>query len=144
VSLLWLEPDAVRDFCESLTITQKDTGATAPWRLNDEQLTALDDLTTGRWVFFAKPRQIGMTSLVEADDLLWCWLNDRAGNRVRAALYVDTEKKLKEREAFAKALDGQTRPLVDGVEWKDQDYFYWEDYDRWKKYGNKPPVGVWD
>ena len=49
-----------------------------------------------------------------------------------------------EREAFARALGGQTRPLVEGTEWKDQDYFYWEDYDRWKRYGDRPPVAVWD
>lgn len=37
-----------------------------------------------------------------------------------------------ERAPFAKELEHQTRPLVDGVPREDQDFFYQCDYDNWK------------
>lgn len=37
-----------------------------------------------------------------------------------------------EREAFLKRLEGQTRPLVEGLSMEDQDYFYMCDYFEWK------------
>lgn len=116
MTLLWLPPAAVQAFCETLQITDHTTGATAPWRLNSEQRTALEHITHGGWVFFAKPRQVGMTTLVQADDILWCWLNDGAGNRVRAALYVDSEKKLKERQAFCESVVRQRPQMFKGCD----------------------------
>lgn len=38
-----------------------------------------------------------------------------------------------EREAFSKWLWGQTRPLIEGAEEQDQDFYYEWDYQRWKK-----------
>lgn len=116
MTLLWLPPAAVQAFCETLSITDHTTGAAAPWRLNTEQRHILQHLSTGRWVFAAKPRQVGMTTLVQADDILWCWLNDGAGNRVRAALYVDSEKKLKERQAFAESVMRQRPKMFKGCD----------------------------
>jgi hypothetical protein len=109
VSLLWLPPAATRTFCEGLVITDRDSGVTRPWQLNGEQWEMLQAISTGRNVYAAKPRQVGVTTLVEADDILWCLINDSAGNRVRAGLYCDTEEKNKERVAFAASII-QQRP----------------------------------
>ena len=38
-----------------------------------------------------------------------------------------------EREWFAKALDGQTLPWVEGLPASEQDFYYPWDYDRWKQ-----------
>ena len=88
---------------ETLQIVDHATGATIPWRLNPEQLRMVRETSTGGWVFAAKPRQVGATTITQFDDMLWCAVNDAAGNRVRAGLYVDTEEKLKERQAFAQS-----------------------------------------
>jgi len=34
---------------------------------------------------------------------------------------------------FDRWLDGQTRPLIDGIPLEEQDFYYPWDYDRWKK-----------
>jgi len=113
--LVWLKPAAIKAFCESLKIVDT-VGATTPWRLNHEQTTALAHLSSAGWTFLAKPRQVGMTTLVQADDVLWCWLNDRLQNRVRCGLYVDTDKKLKERQAFAESVIRQKPKMFAGVD----------------------------
>lgn len=101
MSLLWIPARVVCAVAETLEITDHRTGATAPWRLNTEQRRLMDATSLGGWVFAAKPRQVGATTMTQLDDMLWCAANDHAGNRVRAALYVDTEEKAKERQAFA-------------------------------------------
>ena len=101
MSLVWLPSHVVHRLAETLAIVDHRTGATAPWRCNPEQVRMLEATATGGWVFAAKPRQVGATTVTEFDDLLWCAVNDAAGNRVRCGLYVDTDKKLTERQAFA-------------------------------------------
>jgi hypothetical protein len=76
----------------------------------------MDATSSGRWVYAAKPRQVGATTMTQLDDMLWCVANDHAGNRVRAALYVDTEDKLREREAFARSVVGQLPDLFKGCD----------------------------
>lgn len=102
MSLVWVPAHVTRALAEQISITDHRTGATAPWRLNVEQFQLLETVSTGAWSFFAKPRQVGATTMTQFDDMLWCAVNDAAGNRVRAGLYVDTEEKAKEREAFAR------------------------------------------
>lgn len=101
MSLVWLPPSVVQSLAETLSITDHRTGATAPWKCNPEQSSALEVTSTGGWGFFAKPRQVGMTTMMQFDDMVWCAVNDAAGNRVRCGLYVDVDKKLTERKAFA-------------------------------------------
>jgi len=38
-----------------------------------------------------------------------------------------------EQEPFSKFLEYQTCPLVDGIDMKDQDFYYKHDYERWKE-----------
>jgi len=116
MSLLWLPSAAVIGIAGRLEITDHRTGSTRPWKPNTEQVRLMDATSTGGWVFAAKPRQVGATTVTQLDDLLWCAANDHAGNRVRAALYVDTEEKLRERQAFAESVVRQLPDLFKGVD----------------------------
>jgi hypothetical protein len=104
VSLLWAPAHVTQALAETILITDHRTGASTPWRLNTEQQQMLRTISTGAWTFAAKPRQVGATTVTQFDDMLWCAINDAAGNRVRCGLYVDTEAKSKEREAFARSV----------------------------------------
>lgn len=114
MSLVWLPAEAVARLAGTLTITDHRTGATAPWQVNPEQRRLLEETATGGWVFAAKPRQVGATTMTQLDDMLWCAVNDAAGNRVRCGLYVDTDKKLKERSAFAESVCTQLPEVFKG------------------------------
>lgn len=112
--LLKLPPNAVEAICRQLLITNHTTGAMASWEPTPEQLAFWRACFDHQWVYAAKSRQTGMTTAGEADDMIWCRVNDAAGNRVRAALYVDTDKKLNERVTFAQLLKDQLPRLFGG------------------------------
>jgi hypothetical protein len=116
MSLLWLPSAVVVGVAAQLQITDHKTGATHKWKPNTEQCRLMEATSTGAWVYAAKPRQVGATTITQLDDMLWCAANDHAGNRVRAALYVDTEDKLREREAFARSVVGQLPDLFKGCD----------------------------
>jgi hypothetical protein len=116
MALLWLPSAVVVGVAAQLQITDHKTGATHKWKPNTEQQRLMEATSSGRWVYAAKPRQVGATTITQLDDMLWCAANDHAGNRVRAALYVDTEDKLREREAFARSVVGQLPDLFKGCD----------------------------
>lgn len=102
MSLVKVHPNAVSALARSISITNHETGATTPWVPNIEQERCWLAFHEHAWVMVGKPRQVGLTTAAEFDDLIWCAANDAAGNRVRCGLYVDTDKKLSERVEFAK------------------------------------------
>jgi hypothetical protein len=116
VSLLRLRPEAVEQVARGLHIIDHATGATAPWVPNSEQVALWQATAAHPWVFAAKPRQIGATTAAQLDDMLWAKVNDIAGNRVRCGLYVDVDKKLDERVAFARMVVQQCGDLFAGVD----------------------------
>lgn len=115
MSLLRLSAAVVEAVARSLRIVDHRTGAMTPWAPNAEQLACWRASEAHSWVFAAKPRQVGATTGYQLDDMLWCKVNDIAGNRVRCGLYVDVDKKLSEREAFARSVVDQCE-LFAGVD----------------------------
>lgn len=42
-----------------------------------------------------------------------------------------------DRAIFEHWLSGQTRPLIEGEPWNEQDAYYEHDYERWKRQGKR-------
>lgn len=110
---------AIEEVARSLRITDHRTGTTAPWVPNAEQraLWRASERAQrdGRWLFAGKPRQIGATTAVQLEDLLWTATADGAGHRVRCGLITQTEDKTRERAAIATEFVRQLR-LAGGLE----------------------------
>lgn len=92
-----LDGDDVAAIARTLLITDHATGARVAWDPNAEQLHAWRVCGEWRFVFIAKPRQIGMTTAITLDDVLWTATCDAAGHRVRCGIVVDTDEKTRER-----------------------------------------------
>lgn len=87
----------------SCLITDHRTGATHRWKPNAEQVEGWKRSETaqraGRWLYVAKPRQIGNTTARTLELAAWTATADGLGHRVRAAIVVDTDDKTRERSA---------------------------------------------
>ncbi len=69
----------------------------SPWVPNDEQIQIWKDLWDHPLLYVLKVRQIGASTAVCLDDVLWCSANDSHGNPVRLGIVVDTDAKAAER-----------------------------------------------
>ena len=107
MSLIRAPAKAIAALARTVRITDHTTGASGLWSPNVEQVAGWLAEEAHSWIYAAKSRQIGSTTAFEFSDLLWCALNDAAGNRVRCGLYVDVDKKLSERVEFARSVCGQ-------------------------------------
>jgi len=114
VSLSRLPPAAIEQVARRIRITDHRTGASTAWAPNESQRLFWVACYEHPWVFAAKPRQIGITTAGQLDDLLWCAVNDAAGNRVRAGLFVDTDDKIVERAALARSIVDQLPQVFHG------------------------------
>jgi hypothetical protein len=87
----------------SCAITDHRTGATSRWQPNAEQVAGWEASEAAqraaRWLFVAKPRQIGNTTARTLELAAWTATADGLGHRVRAAIVVDTDDKTRERSA---------------------------------------------
>lgn len=85
------------------SITDHRTGATSRWQPNAEQVAGWEASERAqrraRWLFVAKPRQIGNTTARTLELAAWTATADGLGHRVRAAIVVDTDDKTRERSA---------------------------------------------
>lgn len=85
------------------SITDHRTGATSRWEPNAEQLQGWEASERAqrrsRWLYVAKPRQIGNTTARTLELAAWTATADGLGHRVRAAIVVDTDDKTRERSA---------------------------------------------
>lgn len=114
--ILRLPAVAVETVARHLTITDHVTGTMIPWAPNPEQRRLWKRLERGGWLFAGKPRRIGITTATQLEDMLFCQVNDRAGQRVRAGLFTDAEAKLKEHEVQARLWVQQAPDLFHGVD----------------------------
>lgn len=80
----------------SLTIGDRRSGDRQPWHPHPEQEELWELLERHRRLLIAKPRKIGISTGVELDDLVWTHAADRAGNRVRTVVAIDTDDKAME------------------------------------------------
>lgn len=78
---------------ETLEIEDKVTGNIIPWRLSNLQRLALERSWGKKKVTIAKSRQVGLSTLVCAMDVLWVVEVIRKGNRNKCAIILDTEDK---------------------------------------------------
>jgi hypothetical protein len=106
-----LPAEAVELLARACRITDHRTGATTPWAPNAEQLEGWRRSEraqrAGRWLYAAKPRQIGNTTARTLELAAWVAVCDRLGHRVRAAIVVDTLDKVRERMAWVSAFSAQ-------------------------------------
>ncbi len=103
MTLCRLPAEDVEAIASRLTIADKKTGASVPWAVTQPQRDVWKALETGEWCFFTKPRQAYFTTAVELDDVLWCWVNDTFGHRVRCAFVIHTADATLERAAMAES-----------------------------------------
>jgi hypothetical protein len=98
-----LPASAMSVLAASCVITDHRTGATEQWRPNAEQLQGwrVSELAQRRrrWLYAAKPRQIGNTTARTLELAAWTAAADGLGHRVRAAIVVDNDDKTRERAA---------------------------------------------
>lgn len=97
MGLLHVPPQHIERIASSLKIVHHETGTLEPWVPNDEQRQMWKDLWKYQRVYFLKARQIGASTAVCLDDVLWVAANDVSGNRVRCGIVVDTDAKAMER-----------------------------------------------
>lgn len=95
--LLHLPPEKIEAIARSLKIVHHETGTLEHWPVNAEQSQMWRDLWLYRQVYVLKVRQIGASTAICLDDVLWVAVNDAAGHRVRCGIVVDTDAKSMER-----------------------------------------------
>lgn len=78
---------------ESLDIEDKVTGNIIKWKLTPLQLLTLERCWGKKKVIVGKPRQVGLSTLFCALDVLWIVDNVSNGNRGKCAIILDTEDK---------------------------------------------------
>ena len=111
MSLPVLPANAMSVLAAGCKITDHRTGATAAWVPNAEQVEGWrrseQAQRNGRWLFAAKPRQIGNTTARTLELAAWTATADGLGHRVRAAIVVDTDDKTRERSAVFQLFNRQ-------------------------------------
>lgn len=94
---LWgVPPETVESLAAQMLIVDHRDGALRPWDVNDEQRQIWRDIWLYAWVYVLKVRQIGASTAVLFDDVLWTGTNDAKGQRVKCGVFIDTEDKAKE------------------------------------------------
>jgi hypothetical protein len=71
----------------------RETSTRTPWVPNDEQLELWALMARHRFLFYAKPRKVGISLGAEHVDLHETNAADVAGNRVRTVFAIDTDSK---------------------------------------------------
>lgn len=101
-----LKPRAERVWrrARRMLVTDHGKGVTEPWVPYLEQFAIWKALEVYQFLFVLKVRQIGASTAVLLDDLLWCIMNDTAGQRVKCGLFIDTDAKAKEQHSRACAM----------------------------------------
>lgn len=94
---LLLASEDIAAIASTLRIRQHVGGHQGPWVVNQEQLAYWRARDKHRWVFVAKPRQIGLSTAVCLEDVLWTQAADADGQVVKCAIVVDKIDHAKER-----------------------------------------------
>lgn len=94
---LLLSSEDIAEIAASLRIRQHEGGHQGTWIVNQEQLAYWRARDTHGWVFVAKPRQIGLSTAVCLEDVLWTQAADADGQVVKCAIVVDKDKHAIER-----------------------------------------------
>lgn len=119
MSLPQLDADDLCTLAEQMVITSHTGGARSPWRPNAEQRRYWSASERHRFVFVAKPRQIGITTGVDFEDVVWTAAADAAQNTVRTAVVVDTWDKalerIKSQADFAKQIQIEHSAMHDRI-----------------------------
>ena len=95
-----LHAPSVLRIAAGLLITDHETGARAPWKVNAEQKLIIEAACAHQYVYVAKPRQVGSSTAVCLINAVWTAACDADGHRVTCAIVVDTQDKSRERIAI--------------------------------------------
>ena len=87
----------IEDIARRLRITDFETGTSFPWRPSQEQVAAWEFSAKHRRKFIAKPRRVFISTAFDLEDALWTATCDAARHRVRCAVVLDTDDKVRER-----------------------------------------------
>jgi hypothetical protein len=90
-------PEYTEQIARRLKITNRNTGVMSNWEPNNEQIALWRAIWSHVMVYVLKVRQIGASTAVCLDDVLWTSVNDSGGHRVRCGIVVDTDAKARER-----------------------------------------------
>lgn len=109
-------------------ISDHDSGTRIQWEPYYEQVRIWEKIADGRDVFFLKVRQIGASTAVLLDDILWLVGNDSRGEKVKCGLFINTEKNAEEQLRRAKeicdSLDIAYIPRNDAIEFPNGSMFH--------------------
>lgn len=89
----------VERVAQALTISNRHTSTRTRWDVWDEQRTMWRLMETYPRILAAKARKVGISTACELWDVLWTWLQDTEGNRVRTVIAIDTDAKAIEHAA---------------------------------------------
>lgn len=92
-----LDARQVADVARTLQIVDYVTGASRPWIPSTEQLDAWAFSERHRRKFIAKSRRVFISTAFDLEDALWAATCDTYGHRVRCAVVLDTDDKVRER-----------------------------------------------
>jgi hypothetical protein len=90
-------PEHTLAIARQLRIINHESGLLTDWPVNDEQVQLFHDLWKYRQLYVLKVRQIGASTAVCLDNVLWVSANDSNHQRVRCGIVVDTDTKAQER-----------------------------------------------
>ncbi len=96
------DPVAVWRWARKIAIVDHISGTTRDWVPYHEQFDIWRQLAENQFAFVLKVRQIGATTAVLLDDLIWCLVNDESGHKVKCGLFIDTDAKADEQFDRAK------------------------------------------
>lgn len=92
-----LRADQIEELARTLRITDFETGVSFPWRPSVEQIECWRFSELHRRKFVAKSRRVYVSTAFDLEDALWTSTCDVYAHRVRCAVVLDTDDKVRER-----------------------------------------------
>lgn len=99
--LLRTHPDFTYRIARRMRIVQHQTGLTEAWSPFWEQYKMWQSISAHQYVYFLKVRQIGASTGIMLDNVLWVAANDADGEEVKLGCFIDTDDKAQEQKRRA-------------------------------------------
>lgn len=94
--LLNLPANTVYELAREMKIVDHRSGVLGNWEPNYEQYKMWMTMHAHKYCYFLKVRQIGASTAILFDDVLWTSGNDALGQEVKCGVIIDTDEKAKE------------------------------------------------
>lgn len=117
--LLCMDPGVTYELASQMKIVDHRTGVLSDWKPNYEQYRMWRTLAEKKYAYFLKVRQIGASTAILFDDILWASGNDARGEEVKCGVFIDSDEKAKEQlrraEGFLSQLNIQHRTRAGNI-----------------------------